>query len=88
MADVADQFANMAALGPQRELFTPNNKTPLVRFVIGCYRGVIVKRRLPMTPPKRAILVLRIAGMLCLAGMVSGCVVVPWEPWHPHYHWR
>ena len=41
-----------------------------------------------MTPSKRIAQALRIAGVVFLAAMVSGCVVVPVEPWHPHYYWR
>jgi PBP1b-binding outer membrane lipoprotein LpoB len=32
--------------------------------------------------------VIRIAGAVCLALLLSGCVIEPaWGPYHHHHHW-
>ncbi len=44
-----------------------------------------------MRSPKRAALLLRFAGVIGCVLLLSGCVVVPYNPWHhPHYgyYWR
>ena len=38
-----------------------------------------------MIVQRRRAFVLRLAGALCLAIALSGCVVVPYSPWHSHY---
>jgi len=43
-----------------------------------------------MIVPKTTAKALRLAGTICLALLLSGCVIVPYDPWHPHRYgyWR